>query len=367
MIKLGIIGAGGMANYQAKRFGEINTCQLWACKDQRIEHAKSFAKKYCIDHWYTELDTLLSDPEGSCDAYSCAVLDEGHAYIGQRILSIEKPLMIEKPLARTLREAELLANLAEQKKVPNFVNFSKRNAPALWALKNLIKNNYLGFLYTVKAEYTQGWVATNCWGDWMTTPRWRWRLQPQTSTAGIIGDLGSHLVDTLLLLFGTLIPDNPPQLIRLDEAIQSKQAPYQNLENSFYDEQGTVPVEASVDFHVTNPEGKKIAGTMRLSWLDSESTDVFKILITGEKGSALLDLSQSKNQVFIYDLNHHIDEIINYPMVPSTYEAFIKNAEGTPIESTMKNQKNTGEIPNFYQGCLVQKTLNELFPGVLPE
>jgi len=50
MVKLGIIGTGGMAEYQAKRFSENDTCQLWACKDQHAEHARQFAERFHIPY-----------------------------------------------------------------------------------------------------------------------------------------------------------------------------------------------------------------------------------------------------------------------------------------------------------------------------
>lgn len=359
MIKLGIIGTGGMAEYQAKKFSEMNTCQLWACKDQHAEHAQRFAEKFRIPHWYTDLESMLSDPDGSCDAYTCAVLDERHAYIAKTILAAKRPLLMEKPLSRTLSEAQGLADLAQKTKIPILVNFSKRNAPALWALYKLLKNNYLGHIYSVKAEYQQSWVATNCWGDWMSTPRWRWRLQPQKSTAGVIGDLGSHIVDALILLFGQLLPKDTSQIISLDDAMKHSLIPLRNLDASFFDDQGTVPVKASVTFTSPSIDGSNISGTIDLSWINLQANDQFKITVSGEKGYVLLDLSLSKHQIYLYDLNHNIEEIVTHPAIPSTYETFISQVQQIPQEQSFP-------LPNFTQGYLVQKTLNELFLGVLP-
>lgn len=359
MVKLGIIGTGGMAEYQAQRFSKIEGCQLWACKDQHAEHSRQFAERFHIPHWYTDLDRMLSKTEGLCDAYTCAVLDERHAYIGNKMLSSGKPLLMEKPLGRTLSEAKQLMELAQQTKVINLVNFSKRNAPALWALNTMVKNKAFGHIHSIRAEYHQSWVATKCWGDWLTTPRWRWRLQPQTSTAGIIGDLGSHIVDSLLLLFGPLTAKGTAQIIRLDEAINTGALPAQNLDESFYNQMETVPVKAAATFSIPLPDGSTIPGTIDLSWINQEATDQFKITLMGEKRYALLDLSLSRNQIYIYDQNHNINEIITHPAVSSTYEIFINLVEKPSNETMMP-------IPDFKQGYLVHHTLNDLFPGVLP-
>lgn len=359
MVRIGIIGTGGMAEYQAKRFSKINNCQLWACKDQHTEHAIKFAERFHIPYWYTNVDTMLSDPSNICDAYTCAVLDERHAFIGEKLLSSGKPLLMEKPLGRTLLEAKQLYEQAQKIKIVNLVNFSKRNAPALWALNKLLKDNYLGRIYFIKAEYHQSWVATKCWGDWVTTLRWRWRLQPQTSTAGIIGDLGSHVVDALLLLFGSIIPRGISEIIRLDEAIQNGVIPQQKIDSSFFNQQGTVPIKASGSFYFIAPNETTVEGTIDLSWISPNTVDQFKITIYGENEHAVLDLSISKDEIYIYDQNNNLQDIMTHPAVPSTYELLINQAVN-------KNSEIIIPIPDFQQGYLVQRTLDKLFPGVLP-
>lgn len=85
MVKVGIIGSGGMAEYQAKRFAENRACQLWA-----------------------------SDPEGSCNAYPCAVIDERHASIGQKLLSSGKALIGNLVCAHWIRALDYLVTCTQR-------------------------------------------------------------------------------------------------------------------------------------------------------------------------------------------------------------------------------------------------------------
>jgi hypothetical protein len=58
-------------------------------------------------------------------------------------------------------------------------------------------------------------------------------------------------------------------------------------------------------------------------------------------------------------LNHNIEEIVAHPAIPSTYENIINHVQQIPQDPEIP-------LPDFKQGYFVQKTLDELFSGVLP-
>jgi hypothetical protein len=170
-----------MAEYQAKKFSVLEGCTLSACKDHKADHAEEFARRFRIPARYSSLDALLD--ADVCDALTCAVIDSRHRVLSEPVLRRGLPLLSEKPLGRTVADCAALAALAADAGVPNLVNFSKRNAPALAATKVCLQDGIAGRILSVEAEYLQGWVATGAWGDWMTVPRWKWRLTPELSTA----------------------------------------------------------------------------------------------------------------------------------------------------------------------------------------
>ena len=62
MIKIAIIGNGGMANIHAERFNKIRGCKLVACCDIDKKRAEQFAKKHGIKSTavFTDTDKMLS-------------------------------------------------------------------------------------------------------------------------------------------------------------------------------------------------------------------------------------------------------------------------------------------------------------------
>ncbi|MFQ3620129.1 MAG: Gfo/Idh/MocA family oxidoreductase [Spirochaetales bacterium] len=363
MVKIGIIGTGSMAEYQAKKFSRLPNCILWACKDQHPEHAADFSSRFSIPYWYNSIEDMLSETENACDAYTCTVLDEHHGFIGKKILNLPKPLLMEKPLAQRLKDTEELANLSLLVPTPALINFSKRNNPALWALREVLHTHYLGSLVSIEAEYLQSWVLTKCWGDWLTTPRWKWRLQPSKSTAGVLGDLGSHLVDALLLLFQEIKPEGEAYILTLPEAMKIGTIPSIPIEQDFLSEPGPVPIYAFTSVKVCSSEGDCIPGTIKLSWIESNTLDAFKIYIKGSYRTAVLDLSLSKDSIEIIDNKTGFKEYRRGKSLLSTYELFLEQIR-LYIEGN-KKVPNDIPLPDFLQGFKVQKTLDTLFSGKL--
>lgn len=374
MVRLGIIGTGGMAEYQAKKFSEIERCVLRSCKDHKADHAEDFARRHGIPSWHASLDALLD--EGSCDALTCVVIDSRHYVLSEPVLRKRLPLFGEKPLARTLADCAALTTLAAEATVPNFVNFSKRNAPALRALKASLEAGETGEVQSVEAEYLQGWAATAAWGDWMVVPRWKWRLLPELSTAGVIGDLGSHLVDALLYLFGDLdaVGASPPVILDLGGAMDAERVARRDLPAEFRRSVsgrrrggGYAPVE----FEAAGQLGASWGGApvrIKASWIDPEETESFRITVIGSRGRLELDLRRSKDAVRLVPSDGSATRDIRGSASPSTYELFIasaaeyietgKTAAGDPAAPA--------DLPTFAHAFAVQRTLDSLFPGVMP-
>lgn len=369
MIRLGIVGTGGMAEYQVRKFSELPGCALVACKDHKEDHAADFCDRFSIPHHFWSIDDLMNS--GLCDALSCAVLDSRHRAICEAALSRSMPLLCEKPLARSVADCAALAAAADAAGSPAMLNYSKRNAPALWALAELTGSGsgVLGEILAVEASYRQGWVATKAWGDWRTVPRWKWRLNPAASTAGILGDLGTHLVDALLLLFGSLHPGAETELLSLSEAIESGRIAEPPLEPEFLDQGRTVPVEFSVSACL--PSGAPVR--VQASWIDTSAVDDFRIRLHGSRADAVLDLRRSRDSIELIPISGD-PQMLRGPTVESTYAQFIRLSEafysrgetGGGMPNTI-NRQGEQPVPSFARSLKIHETLDALLPGVLPQ
>jgi predicted dehydrogenase len=126
-----------------------------------------------------------------------------HAEIAIAALEAGKHVLVEKPLANTLAEAELMtaaAAKARARGVQSMIGFNYRRVPALALAKELIAEGRLGTVRHVRASYLQDWLADP--GSPMT-----WRLRKETAGSGALGDIASHAIDQVLFLLGDTVTE----------------------------------------------------------------------------------------------------------------------------------------------------------------
>jgi predicted dehydrogenase len=121
-----------------------------------------------------------------------------HAEIAIAALGAGKHVLLEKPLANTLAEAEAMtaaAQAARSRGVQSMVGFTYRRVPALALAKELIAEGRLGTVRHVRAAYLQDWLADEA------APM-TWRLRKESAGSGALGDIASHAIDQVLFLLG---------------------------------------------------------------------------------------------------------------------------------------------------------------------
>jgi len=376
MLRMAIFGSGGMAEYHAAKFSSLKDCVVAAACDHRSEHARAFAERLGINPAFDSIEALLE--WGKFDALSCAVIDGKHRQVVAAALKYGIPVFCEKPLSRSLADAQAMAALAAEAwkagGTQSAVNFSKRNAPALLALKNVVETE-LGEIGRVEAIYNQDWVATKGWGDWTCVPRWKWRLSPEESTAGCVGDLGSHLLDALLFIFGknSLRSKVPGTGMGLEEAMDRGLVARENLPRELSFNSTSVSSSTStfgkeqaqntrglpwVDFSVELQLANGAAVEMKTSWIASPvrvpgAGDDCIIRVHGSRAAAELDLGRSRTSITV--LVGDKSKTVSGPPVVSTYENF--------ANSVREGQE---AFPGFQEGLEVQRLLDGILPGGLP-
>ncbi|MFJ4262680.1 Gfo/Idh/MocA family protein [Paenarthrobacter nicotinovorans] len=126
-----------------------------------------------------------------------------HAEIAIAALEAGKPVLVEKPLANTLGEAELMvsaASSAREQGVQSMVGFNYRRVPALALARELIAEGRLGTVRHVRAAYLQDWLSD------VETPM-SWRLRKETAGSGALGDIASHAIDQVQYLTGQTVTE----------------------------------------------------------------------------------------------------------------------------------------------------------------
>ena len=137
-----------------------------------------------------------------------------HAEIAEAALEAGKHVVVEKPLANTLAEAEHLNEVAARHpESRTIVNFNYRRVPALALARQLTRRGRLGAIRQIRAGYLQ---------DWLSDPSapMTWRLRKEEAGSGVLGDLGSHVTDLIRSITGeeitsvagglqTFVPERP--------------------------------------------------------------------------------------------------------------------------------------------------------------
>jgi len=123
-----------------------------------------------------------------------------------------KHVLCEKPMAMNVKQAEAMLAAAHRAKVVHMVCHNYRRVPAIALAKRIIAEGALGRIYHFHARYAQ---------DRLADPEFPldWKLQKETSGAGVHSDINSHLIDLGRYLVGefqevcgwlnTFVPERP--------------------------------------------------------------------------------------------------------------------------------------------------------------
>jgi predicted dehydrogenase len=191
--------------------------------------------------------SLADVPLADYDAVLACIPDEPKIELLTYCLENGKHVLVEKPLWAK-READIAAleALARKRGVVCYTAYNHRFEPHFVRMRNLIASGELGTIYSCRMFYGNGTarlVRDSAWRD---------------QGAGVLPDLGSHLLDTALFWFGAL--DGPFSVWAADR-----------FENKAFDH---------LAFGSVGPPRLELEVTL-LSWRNHFTCDVY-----GERGSA---------------------------------------------------------------------------------
>ena len=107
-----LIGAGLFGERHAQAFSRHHAVDFVAVCDLNGERAKEIAEKYNARRYTTEFKELLSNPE--IEAVSVATPDHLHREVAVAFAEAGKHLLVEKPLATTVEDAEAISEAARK-------------------------------------------------------------------------------------------------------------------------------------------------------------------------------------------------------------------------------------------------------------
>ena len=137
MIKLGVIGLGHMGNYHTSVCAKMSDIELVAIADPNEECFKKVKSTKVIKttdyrRWLDLVDGVI-----------IAVPTDHHFEVARACITQSKHVLIEKPLTKTIEQAQTLFELAAQHNVALHVGHVERFNGAVQELKKIINSPYL--------------------------------------------------------------------------------------------------------------------------------------------------------------------------------------------------------------------------------
>jgi predicted dehydrogenase len=101
------------------------------------------------------------------------------------------PVMCEKPLTMTVRQAETLAKMVQDTGIPFGVAHTYIDHWTSWLSRDILRKDLLGQVRRVHANYWQGWLASKLEDSGQQQASWR--VNPkQAGASGCGGDIATH-------------------------------------------------------------------------------------------------------------------------------------------------------------------------------
>lgn len=254
MVRIGIIGYGYWGPNLVRNFSQLAEARVVFVCDKNASRLESVKQFY--PHIQTATDYSQIIKSSDIDAVCVATPLDTHYQIAKEVLLSGKHVLVEKPFASSVKEAEELTEIAQSKNLTLMVDHTFIYTGAISKIKDLIDRGELGKIYYFDSE--------------------RINLGLLRSDANVIWDLATHDISII---------------------------------NYLFHDQKPISVSATGSSHVLNKKEEMAHITLRhegglishihVSWLSP--VKLRKILVGGDKKMVLYDDVEPVEKIRIYD------------------------------------------------------------------
>jgi len=189
--RIGIVGLGSIAQtIHLPILSKFSDVEIVAVCDVDRTKAQVVADKFKVRRYYNNFEKMLAI-EQDLDGIDICTPTKLHKEMAIAALTEKNNVLIEKPLARTVLEAEEIAATAKKYHQALMVGMNNRFRPDSMILKSFIEDKALGKLFYAKA----GWFKKfNTESAWLT--------KKTQSGGGVVLDLGIVMLDLAFWMMG---------------------------------------------------------------------------------------------------------------------------------------------------------------------
>jgi len=193
VMKVGIIGAGWIAEKHARTMQEMTTCRGYAIAARDLSRAEAFRDKWGFEVAYGSYEALVSDP--SVDLVYIATPHSHHYEHARLAIEHGKPCLVEKAFTANARQARELIALAEERGVFITEAIWTRYQPMRAIISDILNRGLIGRPTFVSASLCYPMAHKE-------------RIVRPELCGGVMLDLGVYPLNFLRMLF----PEEPVKL-----------------------------------------------------------------------------------------------------------------------------------------------------------
>ncbi|MFC9324133.1 Gfo/Idh/MocA family oxidoreductase [Kitasatospora sp. NPDC057015] len=195
-LRVGLVGYGlAGAAFHAPLIATTPGLRLQSVVTASPERREQLRREHSQARAVDTAEQLLADPD-ALDLLVIASPNRTHVPLARAALEAGLPVVVDKPLAATAAEAASLADLARERGLLLTVFQNRRWDADFRTVRQLIDRGELGAVHRYESRFER----------WRPQPGAGWRESADPAeVGGILYDLGSHLVDQALQLFGPAV------------------------------------------------------------------------------------------------------------------------------------------------------------------
>ncbi|HEX5940415.1 MAG TPA: Gfo/Idh/MocA family oxidoreductase [Dehalococcoidia bacterium] len=189
-LRIGLVGAGLIARRShLPAFAALPEARVTAVASGRLVSAEAAATEFSIPRVYESWEELIADQD--VDAVDICTVNSLHAPIAIAAARAGKHVLVEKPMAVTLAQADEMIDAARRAGVLLMVAHNLRYVPVFEMLHEVVSSGRIGPIQTARGVFMHA-GPDETWG---AESDWFWRQE--MAGGGAVLDLGIHMIDLL--------------------------------------------------------------------------------------------------------------------------------------------------------------------------
>lgn len=161
MFRVGLVGCGTIGSVHAQGYTRMEDVELAGIVEVREDHGRAMAQLFHTT-WYPTIEALFEEAE--VDVIDICVPTYLHRGYVETAARAGKHVICEKPMARTLADAQAMIDVCEENGVRLFIAQVLRFFPQYRKAYELLQAGAVGQVGTVRT--TRGGVFPTSWNDW---------------------------------------------------------------------------------------------------------------------------------------------------------------------------------------------------------